>query len=385
MSMIFRGAMGPASQSLVLFIVFCFITTGTVSQNSHLNVTILSSKPTFGIVGQPKTILCQVSGTVLTTVTWYFNGTRLSISSKYSWTQRLVGGRADLTISVLLKSDSGLYNCSVRNDAVTVSESTILSVEEILHVTVHSGTETGIVGQVKTLRCNVAGMPITSVQWSVNNNTLVNNEMKYYWDTSSTPNLYFESLTIADTGMYTCSATNHAGTDFASINLSVVATPMVTIKNSRDLSVNEGGNVLISCAITDTTTIDSLQWYFNNKFLYHSDPHYFWSCINGMKVPFDGSLRIYNVTPQDTGTYRCQATNIAGASEDSIHLKIVPKANGNAVELISVKEIGLIVLGSLLAICIIVIIILACCLRRKKERKKTTTRMESSMISHDQS
>ncbi|KAK3601166.1 hypothetical protein CHS0354_019165 [Potamilus streckersoni] len=288
-------------------------------------VTILSSKPTFGIVGQSKTIFCQVSGTVVSTVTWYFNGTPLTISSQYSWTQSLISGRVDLVISSLLKSGSGTYNCSARNDAGTVSDSVVLSAEEILDVTVTNSRETGNVGQVKTLSCTITGTPITSIQWFFNGNTLANNGLKYYWPTSSTPNLQINSLTIADAGVYTCSASNQAGTDYASITFTVIVRPVVNIESSTDLSANEGENVLITCIITNTTTIDTLQWYFQDRFLYHSDPHYYWPSISTVSIPFDGTLRIYSVTSQDTGTYKCQATNAAGTGEDAIGLFVLAR------------------------------------------------------------
>lgn len=70
-----------------------------------------------------------------------------------------------------------------------------------------------------------------------------------------------------------------------------------------DFSVVEGRGVVLPCSVSGDPRPDIL-WFKDESPISETDYHYF--------IREDGSLEIFSADAEDTGTYRCTATNNAG-------------------------------------------------------------------------
>ena len=79
------------------------------------------------VEGQMVTLLCEVEGDPIPTVTWHFNGTLLRDSERIAITSSTGMSRVRILTSRL--SDAGLYTCFATNDAATINSTFQLEIQ----------------------------------------------------------------------------------------------------------------------------------------------------------------------------------------------------------------------------------------------------------------
>jgi hypothetical protein len=142
-------------------------------------------------------------------------------------------------------------------------------------------------GETAIFRATAIGTPAPTYQWQKDNVVIAN---------ATTSVLTLSSTTLADTGRYTVTATNLAGTSTASATLTVRAAPVLTTL-PESTTAPAGGSVTFTAAATGFPA-PTFQWRKNG------------AAIAGAT---NGTLRFASVATTDAGRYDVVATNALGS------------------------------------------------------------------------
>ncbi|XP_067214248.1 basement membrane-specific heparan sulfate proteoglycan core protein isoform X9 [Linepithema humile] len=213
-------------------------------------------------------------------------------------------------------SDRGVYICRVSSPAGSYEASAIIEVEpreapilELYPQDVQAVT----LGGSADLQCRAkAGFPVPELHWSRQDGR------------PFTPNieqlpgglLRLSNITTNDGGAYICSASNEVGSTSVIAHIEVQSMPRITITPGHGiLHVKRGSRVRLMCSANG-----------------HPQPNVAWSKhVNGKTIhehskvavtPLSAVYEIYSVSPDDEGSYTCQATNAVGIVEERIQIRI---------------------------------------------------------------
>ncbi|XP_036844476.1 basement membrane-specific heparan sulfate proteoglycan core protein isoform X1 [Oncorhynchus mykiss] len=278
-------------------------------------------------VGEPINLECQASGEPRPSVTWHRldNARKTMLSSPVPMESNAV-----MQVLVARPEDSGTYVCTARNNEGTTETRVEVIVEGGAQVptspraSVPEPLMVVVEGQTTTLRCDAHGFPSPKITWSKLRAPLP-------WRHKVVDNtLVLPSVGRADSGEYICNATNNMGTTEVTIMLDVETPPYAT-SLPDDVAVRVGEVIRLQC-------------------LAHGTPPllFQWTKVDGsLSTRADvqaGDLQINLATAEDTGTYKCVATNKVGTSEahakvtvrSPLAVRVSPqvevKAQGSAVE-----------------------------------------------------
>lgn len=129
---------------------------------------------------------------------------------------------------------------------------------------------------------------------------------------SHSSQLTFLNISRADSGNYSCTATNGTANWSAIATLKVFYPPEI-IYSTGNLTVNESSNSKLSCNASG-----------------HPSPTIQWSFPNGSNIRNNGFLEIINTSRSQHGKYVCQATNDIGNSTSIVmylNVQYAPKIN----------------------------------------------------------
>ena len=196
-----------------------------------------------------------------------------------------------------------------------------------------------------SLVCEALGSPRPSILWSLDGKTL-----------SSRPNLVIPSLTESNSGVYTCVASNLAGS--AKVDFSVtVESPRVELPSIGELgnvSAMVGEAAVLQCKVTSSLP-PSVQWLrkvediqqeatltLANMQLISVSQNQDTRMVNLPEGNYLDTLVIDRVTPEDAGLYVCFATNTAGGfNYQSAHLRVVGKESDLDIDFLPVVAAAL--------------------------------------------
>ena len=141
--------------------------------------------------------------------------------------------------------------------------------------------------------CHVTGFPPPKITWRKEPNNIVQARAVV-----SDGQLSILNAQKRDSGWYKCQASNHLGHDSAVTDLNVVQRPHFIVKPPAHLKVRTMQNITVQC-----------------KAAGDPKPTVLWRKING-KMPgrrsnagTNGMLKIWNLKPEDSGTYTCTAAS----------------------------------------------------------------------------
>ncbi|XP_022107057.1 protein sidekick-1-like [Acanthaster planci] len=237
-------------------------------------------------------------------ITWYKNNVPFVPSQGAA-----VLDVGDLYFSAVSKEDEGDYFCVATNDYIpqsVTSPAATLTVRVAASIVVPPENKEVILGEDLTLTCEARGDPTPSIIWKKDAAVISAGGRRTVGNSGQL--LHIGSLIGLDQGTYTCEVSNTYGTDSASAYVDVLVTPQI-ITGPGNLRAGLGFSVLLPC-VTTGDPVPTVTWYKDNAEIVVTpgDPQY---------LRTQEGLNITRVRVQDGGSYRCRATNKAGASESS--------------------------------------------------------------------
>ncbi|XP_063792751.1 hemicentin-2 [Pseudophryne corroboree] len=263
--------------------------------------------------GNPVSLPCTVTaGNPLPVQRWVKDSGPLQFLWRHS-----IDGAGGLHIEPALREDAGSYVCELSNAAGSTNHSILLRV----HVapTIVSGPAEYITreGRAITIPCNAKGHPPPIVTWAKEEELLSPDSSLYQVNRDGSLLILLPSS--ADSGQYTCTATNQVGATSRVSHLLVHTKPRINVNVSHDPTVPVqvvaalGAEIVLLCEVQGVP-LPTASWRKDSLPLpIVSARHHL--------LP-SGSLRLSELRVMDSGYYTCLASNIAGNTSLTYSLEV---------------------------------------------------------------
>ncbi|MBN3312119.1 HMCN1 protein, partial [Atractosteus spatula] len=248
-------------------------------------------------------LTCLVASTVRYNLTWQRSGVDARVLDPRI---RLMSNMS-LEIHRVTTSDAGEYNCIAANEGGATVASVYLVVQEPPQVSIDPKNQTFIAGQEARIRCTARGYPSPHVVWTHNDMFILGSSRLTLDGT-----LIIKNMVRKDSGVYSCLASNAAGTDRQTSVLTFIEAPQITVVQQAIL-IGLGDTTIMECRATGIPLPEVL-WYKGDLQLRPSS----FVSIDGLR----GILRIKETQDEDAGDYTCVAINDAGTAMGRVTLDV---------------------------------------------------------------
>ena len=312
-------------------------------------VPIVNGTNLVGSANIPDTLLC-VTQSASNAANWFVDSnpnrsvaqSRTAVTTDSSLLPHVVSpraGRSDLVLNGTIgNAQQGYYSC-VTNPTIVLG---IFSQTPVAPTAVISPNQASIQIVIGTdtlkLNCITSNVPFPAPI--------------YLWTgsvTSSTPTLDTGLLLEADTGVYTCTASNVVGISADTIMIDVVPPPpqFISIQLETNAPIYINDSFVLGCQFSTFSNVTSqinISWYLNETQVVAS------IAVN-IDTSFSGSVGISSLTVSPsqivhTGDYQCGAT--VGSSQQAISINLPfnfdPPSTPNFISIYLLIE-GMIVIG----------------------------------------
>ncbi|KAM9722140.1 hemicentin-2 isoform 3-T3 [Dama dama] len=256
--------------------------------------------------GTPLELLCDAQGTPAPNITWHKDGQALSSPEDGK------GARRMLQVESVQVGDAGLYTCLAHSPAGEAEKSFRVRVQAPPNVIGPHGPRfvVGLAPGQLVLECSVEADPALEVEWHREGVLLQADAHTRFPEEGRF--LQLQALSTADSGNYSCTARNAAGSTSLAFHVEVHMVPTIQpgppIVNA---SVNQ--TTLLPCQ-ADGAPRPLVSWLKDGVPLDPESPRF--------QVLSEGSLRIQPVLAQDAGHYLCLASNPAGSDRQGRDLRV---------------------------------------------------------------
>ncbi|XP_074047144.1 immunoglobulin superfamily member 10 [Macrotis lagotis] len=315
------------------------LTFGSVPRNRFEKPRIVGGKAaSFTVLANSDAFIpCVATGNPPPSIHWTRVSSGIVLSEKVQESRFEVFSNGTLFIQNVNIQDRGQYLCVAANqygsDRLYITLSVITYPPRILEgrtkeITAHSGTSVEV-------KCRAEGRPTPQISWILANQTLVsessqgNNQAMVKSDGT----LVISALTIYDRGVYTCKASNPAGTDSWLVKIQVIAAPPIILEQKRQFVTGIWGeNLKLPCTakgnpqpnvhwvLFDGTEVKTLQFINAKWFVFPN-----------------GTLYIRNIASTDRGSYECIATSSTGSERRVVNLMVEERDTIPRIETASQK------------------------------------------------
>ncbi|MGH0125472.1 UNVERIFIED_CONTAM: hypothetical protein FKN15_054569 [Acipenser sinensis] len=256
--------------------------------------------------GDRAVLTCLTSSTVRYNLTWQRNSADAGVNEP---SRVRIMSNLSLEIRNVKPSDAGEYSCIAASEGGTTVADVYLTVQEPAQVSVEPRNQTFIAGQEIQIRCSARGYPTPQIVWT-HNDMFIMGSIRHRLTPDGT--LIISNTVQRDSGVYSCLASNPAGTDRQTSILTYIEAPKVTVVQ-KEILVGLGDTTVMECKATGIPDPE-VQWYKGDLQL---RPSAFVS-IDGRH----GILRIKETQDVDAGDYTCVAINDAGRARGKVTLDV---------------------------------------------------------------
>ncbi|KAL7408077.1 hypothetical protein ABVT39_017754 [Epinephelus coioides] len=151
--------------------------------------------------------------------------------------------------------DMGVYSCTAKNTAGTVSANATLTVLETPHLAQDLEDRSVVVGDTVALQCKALGSPPPRITWLRNDQPLRPSDRHHF--TPGNQLLVIGSASLEDAGRYTCLMSNTLGTERAHSQLVVTRRRSACTPPAGPSTVTIG---IIVIAVVTSIVVTSLVW-----------------------------------------------------------------------------------------------------------------------------
>lgn len=273
---------------------------------------IESLQPVEVVQGTPAKLQCKVTGKPEPNIEWFKDNEPVKEDKRIK--VRFDGELCTLKILSTELEDEGAYKCVAKNDFGSVSCASELLVNEpnkkpefIEKMKPVSVTE----GEPARFDVTVEGIPLPEVDWFKGKDKLEDEGRYVMMDDEEAGifTLIVEDTVPDDAGTYKCVAANEEGQASSKAALAVkektIVPEFTDEEESAPINVTDGDEVCLSVGIKGKP-VPNVEWYKDGKKLRKT---------SRLKMDEKGdkfSLQILNVSPEDSGTYKCEASSKAG-------------------------------------------------------------------------
>ncbi|NXY61032.1 HMCN1 protein, partial [Callaeas wilsoni] len=257
------------------------------------------------VVNNPVVLPCEATGTPQPVITWQKEGINI-ITTGNSY---MVQPSGSLQIARAAVEDAGTYMCVAQNPAGTALGKIKLKVQVPPVIKSHMEEYVVAIDQSVTLQCEAEGYPGPEVSWHKDGQQITESMRRRILSTGALQILFVQP---GDSGRYTCTAANPAGSSTSSTELTVHIPPRIRNTDAQYV-VMENSQAVLSCVAEGIPT-PTINWRKGNTLLRDTVGKY-------QTVP-GGDLILDNVVPEDSGSYSCIATNAAGEDTHTVTLTV---------------------------------------------------------------
>lgn len=175
----------------------------------------------YGIRGHPVSIEFWVYGNPQPDISWTFKGTKVEMGGRYNSMQDR-NGQVTLFISRMTEDNVGPYTCTAVNEHGQATKTIYVELAEEPIFTKRLEPTTIMLRRGGELVCRVIGKPYPKIKWFKDWQPICNtSRVSIIWEAPDVCTLALNSSIAHDAGLYSCSASNIAGTASCSAMLSI--------------------------------------------------------------------------------------------------------------------------------------------------------------------
>jgi len=283
---------------------------GTVVKSSHIRVLKRTKVSISGeegrsditvSAGQKLKLPCRVDNDAMNRITrirWTKNGDDITVGGRDIIDFGMDGS---LTIFNVQKRHEGLYRCTVTT--VKDEESAEIPLRVLVNapvITKYSSNQIIFSGTSISLECVATGIPSPETRWTFNRT--ITKVMGKTFD--------IKNAISADSGFYTCTATNSIGETEKTMSVSVV-----TLPQTKQLYQAKQGSALRLPCLAQSDQV---------KVLWLKDGRPIERMETNMHIDEQGSLVLASVEELNEGVYKCRVAIESGRVERVMEVQLMP-------------------------------------------------------------
>ncbi|GIY17995.1 leucine-rich repeats and immunoglobulin-like domains protein 1 [Caerostris extrusa] len=231
-----------------------------------------------------------------------------------------------LNIKGIRDEDEGRYQCVISNVFGSVYSGKARITVHVFPVFTKIPADIAIkTGSTARLECGARGQPRPDISWQkdggIEDFPAARERRMHVMPTDDV--FFIVGVKPSDTGVYSCTAQNVAGTIVANATLTVLETPSF-VKKMENKETRAGETTVLECLASGSPR-PKLKWTKDGGPLYATERHFFTA---GNQL-----LIIVQTQGSDAGSYTCEMSNTLGTERGSSQLKVLHvNQNGYQVE-----------------------------------------------------
>ena len=213
-------------------------------------------------------------------------------------------------------TEEGRYQCVISNDfGSTYSQKARITVHVYPSFTKTPEDVTVRAETTARLECAATGHPAPVIAWQKDGGDDFPAARERRMHVMPSDDVFFiVNVKSFDHGVYSCTATNAAGTIVANATVNVLETPAFV--RPMESKVAEIGSTSVLECMASGSPKPKLLWFKDDTLLQPSERHFF--------TADDQLLIIVQTRPSDAGRYVCEMSNTLGTERGIASLKVVP-------------------------------------------------------------